>query len=91
MVDVNDYSEEKSCAYKDEEYLINEIMGQNRHQFIYGHDNEEKKLLLKKIDEEYIIMRFFDLLNLLYEYSIDEEIIGLFSKTVETIYEIKIV
>ena len=47
--------------------------------------------LNKKIDEEYIIMRFFDLLNLLYEYGIDEEIIGLFSKTVETIYEIKIV
>lgn len=42
-------------VYKDEEYLINEIMGQNRHQFIYGYDNEERKLLLKKIDEEYPI------------------------------------
>ena len=30
-------------------------MGQNRHQFIYGYDNEERKLLLKKIDEEYPI------------------------------------
>lgn len=44
--------------------------------------------LNQDIDDEYLIMRFFDLLNLLYEYSIDEKIIDLFDKTIKSIYEI---
>lgn len=43
-----------------------------------------------KIDDEYILMRYFDLLNLLYEYGIDKEIIDIFIKTIEMLYEIKI-
>lgn len=44
----------------------------------------------QKIDDEYIVMRFFDLLNLLYENGIDEEIINIFKDTLETLYEIEI-
>lgn len=44
----------------------------------------------KKIDDEYIIMRFFDLLNLLYEYGLEDEIIEIFINTIETIYEIQV-
>lgn len=44
--------------------------------------------LNQDIDDEYMIMRFFDLLNLLYEYSVDEKIIDLFDKTIKSIYEI---
>lgn len=43
-----------------------------------------------KIDDEYILMRYFDLLNLLYEYGLDKEIIDIFIKTIEKLYEIKI-
>lgn len=42
-------------VYKDEEYLKKEIMGQNRHQFIYGYDNEQRKILLQKLDGEYLV------------------------------------
>ena len=41
-----------------------------------------------KIDDEYLVMRFFDLLNLLFEYGLDEEIIEQFEKTIQTIYEV---
>ena len=44
-----------------------------------------------EINDEYIVMRYFDLLNLLYEYGIEEEIIDLFKDKLETIYEIDIV
>ncbi len=44
--------------------------------------------LNQEIDDEYMIMRFFDLLNLLYEYSVDDKIIKLFDKTIKCIYEI---
>ncbi len=44
-----------------------------------------------KIDEEYIIMRYFDLLNILYEYGVEEEFIDIFRNCLETIYEIDIV
>lgn len=44
-----------------------------------------------KIDEEYIIMRYFDLLNLLYEYGMEEDFIDIFRNCLETIYEIDIV
>lgn len=43
-----------------------------------------------KIDDEYILMRYFDLLNLLYEYGVDKELIDIFIKTIEILYEIKI-
>lgn len=45
----------------------------------------------QKIDDEYIIMRFFDLLNILYENGIDDEIITIFKETLETLYEIEII
>lgn len=41
--------------------------------------------------DEYIIMRYFDLINLLFEYGINEEFITIFINAVETIYEIDIV
>ena len=44
--------------------------------------------LNKELDDEYLVMRFFDLLNLLFEYGVDEDIIYLFEETIETIYEI---
>jgi len=50
--------------------------------------NESLKI---EITDEYIIMRFFDLLNLLFEYGVDEEIIEMVKNTLETIYEIDIV
>lgn len=43
------------------------------------------------IDEEYIIMRYFDLLNLLYEYGVEDDFIDIFRNCLETIYEIDIV
>lgn len=43
-----------------------------------------------KIDDEYILMRYFDLLNLLYEYGLEKEVIDIFIKTIEMLYEIKI-
>ncbi len=44
----------------------------------------------KTLSDEYIVMRFFDLLNLLFEYGIEEEIIEQFEKVIEIIYEIPI-
>lgn len=44
-----------------------------------------------KIDEEYILMRYFDLLNLLYEYGVEDDFIDIFKNCLETIYEIDIV
>lgn len=41
--------------YKNEEYLKYEIMGQSRHQFIYGYDNEKRKSFFHKLDGEYPI------------------------------------
>lgn len=41
--------------------------------------------------DEYIIMRYFDLINLLFEFGINEEFITIFINAVETIYEIDIV
>lgn len=41
-----------------------------------------------KMEDEYLIMRFFDLLNLLFEYGLDENIIEQFEKTIKTIYEV---
>lgn len=46
--------------------------------------------LNNELDEEYLIMRFFDLLNLLFEYGVDEDIVYLFEETIKTIYEIPI-
>lgn len=43
-----------------------------------------------KIDEDYIIMRYFDLLNLLFEYGVDEEFLDIFRNCLETLYEIDI-
>lgn len=42
------------------------------------------------VTKEYTIMRFFDLLNLLYESGADEKIIDIFKNCIETIYEIEI-
>ena len=44
-----------------------------------------------KINDEYIIMRYFDLINLLFEYGMSEDFISLFTSTLETIYQIDIV
>jgi len=38
--------------YKNKEYLKQNIIGQNRHLFIYGYNNEERLSLLKEIDNE---------------------------------------
>jgi hypothetical protein len=43
-----------------------------------------------KIDEDYIIMRYFDLLNLLFEYGVDDEFLDVFRNCLETLYEIDI-
>ena len=43
-----------------------------------------------KIDEEYIVMRYFDLLNLLFEYGVDNEFLDIFRNCLETLYEIDI-
>ena len=34
--------------YKNQEYLKQEIMGENRHQFIYGYSNDKRKNNLSK-------------------------------------------
>ena len=44
-----------------------------------------------EINDEYIIMRYFDLINLLFEYGVSEDFISIFTNTLETIYEIDIV
>lgn len=44
-----------------------------------------------EINDEYIIMRYFDLINLLYEYGVSEDFILIFTNALETIYEIDIV
>ena len=44
-----------------------------------------------EINDEYIIMRYFDLINLLFEYGVSEDLISIFTNTLETIYEIDIV
>lgn len=44
----------------------------------------------KSLTDEYIVMRFFDLLNLLFEYGIEEEVIEKFETVIEIIYEIPI-
>lgn len=41
--------------YKNEEYLKHEIMEQSRHQFIYGYDNEKRKLFFRELDMEFPI------------------------------------
>lgn len=46
--------------------------------------------LKNDVDDTYILMRFFELLNLLYEYGLDKEIIDIFIKSLEILYEIKI-
>lgn len=40
---------------KNEEYLINEIMGQNRHQFIYGYNDDKRKYFLHQLVAGYPI------------------------------------
>ena len=44
-----------------------------------------------EINDEYIIMRYFDLINLMFEYGMSEDFISIFTNTLETIYEIDIV
>lgn len=44
----------------------------------------------RKIDDDYVIMRLFDLLNLMYEYSVEESIIETFRTAIESLYEIEI-
>lgn len=46
--------------------------------------------LKNDVDDTYILMRFFELINLLYEYGLDKEIIDIFIKSLEILYEIKI-
>lgn len=46
--------------------------------------------LNKEISKDYLMMRFFDLLNLLYEYGVEENILDIFKNTIEKIYEIQI-
>lgn len=46
--------------------------------------------LKNKITSDYIIMRYFDLLNLLYEYGIEEIYLNILKNTIEIIYEIQI-
>lgn len=43
-----------------------------------------------KLNDEYIMMRFFDLLNILYESGVEQQILIKFQKTLEIIYEITI-
>ena len=43
-----------------------------------------------EINKEYILMRLFDLLNLLYESNADDYIIKLFRECIEILYEIEI-
>ena len=40
---------------KSEKYLINEIMGESRHQFIYCYNDDKRKSFLQKLVEEYPI------------------------------------
>ena len=42
--------------YKNEEYLIEEIMGQSRHLFVYGYDNEQRKQFLEKMTALYPVV-----------------------------------
>ena len=42
--------------YKNEEHLKSEIMGQSRHQFIYGYDGEARKQFLENMVMEYPIV-----------------------------------
>ena len=46
--------------------------------------------LKNDVDKEYVMMRCFDLLNLLYEYGLENDIIDIFRNTIEVIYEIQI-
>jgi len=39
-----------------EDYLKNRIMGDNRHQFIYGYNNENRKNFLKQVLDEFPVM-----------------------------------
>lgn len=41
--------------YKNEAYLKHEIMGQSRHQFIYGYDNEKRKSFFHELDKDFPI------------------------------------
>lgn len=41
--------------YQNEEYLKNKIMEQNRHQFIYGYQNNTREAFLKRLSDEYPI------------------------------------
>ena len=40
---------------RDREYLKKEIIGQSRHQFIYGYNDENRKSLIKELEIEYPI------------------------------------
>lgn len=42
-------------CYENEDYLKNEIMEQNRHQFIYSYNDAKRELFLNKLDNEYPI------------------------------------
>lgn len=42
--------------YKNEQYLKNEIMGQSRHQFIYGYDKLERKQFLEDMASDYSVV-----------------------------------
>jgi len=42
---------------RDKEYLKKEIVGQNRHQFIYGYNDENRKCLIKELEIEYPIVK----------------------------------
>ena len=37
-------------------YLINQILGENRHQFIYGYDNAMRKKLIEDLDREFPVI-----------------------------------
>ncbi|MDE5630153.1 MAG: hypothetical protein K2I70_00985, partial [Bacilli bacterium] len=42
--------------YNNEEYLESEIMGQSRHQFIYGYNGEQRKNFLENMANHYPIV-----------------------------------
>ncbi len=48
------------------------------------------EVMNKKFDDEYMIMRLFDLLNLMYEYGVDDKVIDTFRIAIESLYEIEI-
>ena len=42
--------------YNNEQYLANSIVGQSRHLFVYGYNNECRNKFIKKIDENYPVV-----------------------------------